>query len=425
MTASGLPYAEAVAAVLAQAAALPVERVPLEAADGRALAEPVHSPVSLPPWDNAGMDGYAVRAADVRGASRDAPVRLAVRGTIAAGADASALAATAGQCVRIMTGAPVPAGADAVVRIEDTDRGEATVAIFDDRDVQSRGRNIRPRGEDVAAGACVFEAGTSIGPAQLGVLASIGAATVAVHRRPRVTVLSSGDELVLLDRFDEVLAGRRIVSSSSYMLPSLLQRAGADVTRLPLTRDDEGAMREAIGGALDAGCDLLVTTGGVSVGAHDYTRSALEAVGATLRFWRARIRPGGPIGTGVVRGVPWLGLPGNPVSTMVTARLFALPLVRRLAGHAAVQPVTLRVRAVETAPTPAPLTHFLRVTLAPGHDGVPEAQLAGGQSSGQLRTLAVAKALLIVPEADEAMRAGELYDALPLGEEALWRASTP
>ncbi len=423
-TPTGLAFDDALAAVLADREPLPMALVPLERAAGCALAEAIRSPVDVPPWDNAGMDGYAVRAADVLGASASRPVRLPVVGTVAAGATPGARLEP-GTCLRIMTGAPVPAGADAVIRLEDTDRGEATVTIQDDRDARSAGRNVRPHGEDLAAGAVVLERGTTLGPAQLGVLASAGAAMVPVHRRPRVAVLSSGDELVLLDRFAEVTAGRRIVSSSSYALPALFERAGAEVRRLPLAEDREAAVRAAIEGALDAGCDLLVTTGGVSVGAHDCTRAALEGCGGVLRFWRARIRPGGPLGTGDVGGVPWLGLPGNPVSTLVTAHLFALPLLRRLAGHARVRPVPWRVRAMEGAPTPAPLTHFLRVRLAPGGDGVLEARLAGGQSSSQLRAMAVADALLIVPEAAPAVVPGTLYDAVPLGDAALWGELPP
>ena len=411
-----LSFDEALDAILQQAdgRTTETEQVAIERALGRALGAPVRSGVALPPWDNAGMDGYAVRRADVMGATSDAPRVLPVLGMSAAGADATTLPwVQQGTALRIMTGAPMPPGADAVLRIEDTDQGIEQVAVFDDRDANGRG-NVRPRGEDVAAGSDLFAGGTTIGASHLGVLASIGAHTVPVHRAPRVTIVSSGDELVMLDRFDEVEAGQRIVSSTSYALPAMLRTAGADVRTLPLVPDTLDALTGALVGALVDGCDLLITTGGVSVGAHDYTRDALAALGGRQTFWRARIRPGGPIGTGTVRDVPWLGLPGNPVSTMVTGSLFAWPLIRRLGGHAGYRPLRLPVRFLDHADTPAPLTYFLRVILSAGADGMPEARLAGPQGSNLLRTMALANALLMIPPEVSRADAGMIFTAVLL-----------
>ncbi len=411
-----LSFDEALDAILLQAdgrSGVP-EHIALEQALGRALSAPVGSRIALPPWDNAGMDGYAVQRADVIGATRAAPRVLPVLGMSAAGADATALPwVQQGTALRIMTGAPMPPGADAVVRIEDTDHGIEQVTVFDDRDATGRG-NVRPRGEDVAAGSELFADGITIGAAHLGVLASIGARTVAVYPAPRVTIVSSGDELVMLDRFDEVEAGRRIVSSTSYALPALLRTAGADIRTVPLVPDTLRAMTDALAGALDDGCDLLITTGGVSVGAHDYTRDALAALGGRQTFWRARIRPGGPIGSGTVRDVPWLGLPGNPVSTLVTGSLFAWPLIRRLGGHAGHRPLRVPVRFLDAADTPAPLTHFLRVIVSAGADGMPEARLAGAQGSNLLRTMALANALLLIPPEVSRAEAGMLFTAILL-----------
>jgi molybdopterin molybdotransferase len=414
--ASGLRFSEALAAVLAHADSQPLrtEHRALTDALGCALAEDIVSRIALPPWDNAGMDGYAVLKTDVLGATAAVPRLLRVIGTSAAGADATALPwVQRGTAVRIMTGAPMPPGADAVIRVEDTDGGEASVAVRDDRDAQGRG-NIRPRGEDISANRVLFARGTSVRAAHLGALASIGVATVPVFRPPRVRIVSSGDELVMLDRFDDVEAGQRIVSSSSYALPALLRGAGADVTMAPLVPDRLDALTAALDEALDGDCDLLVTTGGVSVGAHDYTREALAALGGTQTFWRARIRPGGPIGTGRVRDVPWLGLPGNPVSTLVTGALFAWPLLRRLGGHAGVHPVRVPVRMRDAIETPAPLTYFVRVTLQVGADGVLEARLAGAQGSNLLRTMAMADALLEVPEGTARVEAGDTMPAILL-----------
>lgn len=414
--ASALSFADALAAVLQQVQQRPRVRevIPVEQALGRALADDVYSRIALPPWDNAGMDGYAVQKADVLGASAAVPRELPVIGTSVAGADPTALPwVQKGTAVRIMTGAPMPPGADAVIRVEDSDGGETRVRITSDRDTHGRG-NVRPRGEDIAANAVLFTAGTSLRASHLGALASIGMRDVPVYRAPRVTIVSSGDELVLLDRFDEVESGHRIVSSSSYALPALLRGSGAEVTMAPLVHDSLPALTRALSDALDTGCDLLVTTGGVSVGAHDYTRDALAELGGSQTFWRARIRPGGPIGTGTVRGVPWLGLPGNPVSTMVTGALFAWPLLRTLGGHRSVMHARIPVRMLDAAETPAPLSYFLRVTVHVGDDGMLEARLAGAQGSNLLRTMALADALLEVPESQDRVEPGSQMHAILL-----------
>lgn len=414
MTAAALTYEAALSSIVNAAVPLPLEQVELSVADGRALGAPITSPVSLPPWDNSGMDGYAVRRSDLARVTSSQHVALRVIGTVAAGADPARLPVVhEGAAVRIMTGAPVPPGADAVIRVEDTDGGTDDVQIRDARDLHGRG-NIRPRGEDVAEGEVLFAAGTSLGSSHLGVLASVGSAMVTVHRRPRVTVLSSGDELVLLDRFDEVRAGRRIVASSTYALPSLLRAAGAEVVVAPIVPDTLDAMVRAIDDAVGGGCDLLITTGGVSVGAHDYTRDALVALGGTVDFWRARIRPGGPIGTGQVGGATWLGLPGNPVSTMVTGTLFAWPLIRRLGGHTRTMHKTLPVTMRDRFETPAALTYFVRVVLERGETGELEARLAGAQGSNLMRTMATAEALLVVPEDRACAMPGDRFDAVLL-----------
>ncbi len=416
-----LPYADALASLLASCThrVTPAITVPLADAPGHALAAPVASPIALPPWDNAGMDGYAVQRRGVIGAGVESPRSLRVIGTSVAGSDPAHLPAlTAGTAVRIMTGAPIPPGADAVIRVEDTavardEHGDECVRVRHDRDATLL-LHIRARGEDVIPGMEVFSAGTTVRSAHVGLLASIGCAQVPVHRAPRVTVLSSGDELVTLEGFDEVLAGRRIVSSSSYALPALLRSAGATVTMAPLVPDTLEAMTAAMDGALSAGCDLLVTTGGVSVGEYDFTRDALKALGGTQRFWRARIRPGGPIGTGMLRSVPWIGLPGNPVSTLVTAILFAWPLLRQLGGHGRVHHLPLSVRATEGLETPAPLTYFLRARLALAADGVLEATTTGAQGSHLQRSMAFADALIEVPEAMRRVEPGTMLRALAI-----------
>jgi molybdopterin molybdotransferase len=243
-------------------------------------------------------------------------------------------------------------------------------------------------------------------------------------RRPRVAFVSSGDERGDVDAFDEVRAGRRIVSSNSYTVPAMARDAGAVATDHGVARDTVDALRERLGAALAAGCDVLVTTGGISVGEHDHTREALGAFGLVQRFWRARIRPGGPVGAGTVRAadgrtVPWLGLPGNPVSAMVTFELFVRPLVRRLAGHARLFRAPIAVTLAHDVETPAPLTHFLRVQLAMDDTRGWIARLTGGQGSNLLTSMTAADALLVVPETVDRAPAGSVLRALPLGDGAL------
>ena len=415
---TSLTVTEASAAILAELHPLATETIALVHAAGRVLARDVTSPLALPPWDNSSMDGYAVRAADVRGARGDAPVALPVTATIAAGAQPpSALAP--GTAMRIMTGAPVPDGADSVIRVEDTDRGDERVLIIDARDA---GRNVRPRGEDLRAGEVAARAGTPIGPAQLGVLASVGAREVVVHRRPRVAVLSTGDEVVDLDAFDEVLAGRRIVSSNSYTLRAAVAESGAEAVDLGICPDDRSALKARIREAHEAHCDLVLTSGGVSVGTYDFTREVLRELGARMRFWRVRIRPGGPLGFGLLGGMPWLGLPGNPVSAMVTFELFARPAIRRLRGEPLPFPRPFAVVTDDEVSIAAPLTHFFRVTVSPDDGGQLHARLTGPQGSGLLTSMARADALLVVPLEQYGrgpVSAGTVLQAIPLGDRPL------
>jgi len=403
---------EASGRILRDARPLEAERVPLREALGRVLAEDVSSPIDHPPWDNSSMDGYAVRASDVAFASESEPVTLWVLETVRAGQRPSQAVAPR-TAIRVMTGAPVPEGADTVVRVEDTDGGEQRVAIRDARDA---GRNVRPRGEDLRAGTVALGRGTVIGAAQLGVLASVGCAMVPVHRRPRVAVLASGDEVVDLDQFDAVLRGDRIVSSNSYTIAAAVLAAGADVVDLGIVGDDPAAYEARIAGA--RGCDLLVTSGGVSVGAFDFTKDVLRSLGADLHLWRVRMRPGAPLGFGTLDRMPWLGLPGNPVSAMVTFELFGRPLIRALRGEPKVFRRTIAVRTRDDILLAAPLTHFMRAVVEWDGDAA-VARLTGPQGSGLLTSMARANALLVVPPERQVVRAGESLRAMLLGDDAL------
>ena len=368
------------------------------------------------------MDGYAVRSADLKSASSSSPVVLQLVGTVAAGAPTVRVIG-AGEAMRIMTGAPVPAGADSVIRVEDTDAGTHSVRVLDDRDVL---RNVRPRGEDIAKGDIAVASGTELYPGHVGLLASVGRAELRVHRRPRVAVLASGDELVDVEQFDEVLSADggatsgKIVTSNSYSLEAAVRQAGAEPLSLGFVGDDPVAMRDRL---TSCDCDLLVTTGGVSVGEFDFTRSVLAELGATHRFWRVRLRPGAPVGFGLLRGTPWLGLPGNPVSTLVTFELFARPAIRKMMGHSLLFRRPVRVRLAEPVTIAAALTHFLRAELVPQGDEL-VARLTGPQGSGLLSSMARANALLIVPPERGRIEAGELVDALILRDD-VQHADTP
>lgn len=413
-TRTHLEVADAIARVTAAIRPLATERVPRAEAHGRVLARAVASRVALPPWRNAAMDGYAVRAADIA----TTPVTLPVTETVAAGQFPSG-PIVAGAATRVMTGAPVPEGADTVVRVEDTDGGVARVEIRGNRDAL---KNVRPLGEDVQAGAEALPAGLTIGPAHLGVMAAVGCDAVEVFRQPRVAILSSGDELVTPERFAEVEAGRKIVSSNSVTLEALVRDSGGVPVPLGIAADTPESLREHLARA--AGCDLIITSGGISVGAFDHVRDVLEALGASLDFWRVRMRPGAPIGFGLLGGTPWLGLPGNPVSTMVTFELFARPAIRKMRGHAALHRATIPVTLAEDVRVGVDLTHFLRVVVTRGADGGHTARLTGPQSSGILRSMALANALLVLPRGVLEAPAGTTLRAIPLGADGPF-ADTP
>ena len=371
------------------------------------LAEPVVSPIDLPPWDNSAMDGYAVRSADLVRPG----VTLRLVEAVAAGQFPSR-AIGAGEAARIFTGAPLPSGADTVIRQEDTETpDDGCVTIKDLRDSK---RNLRFRGEDIRRGSTVLPAGTALGPAQLGVLASIAHEPVSVHRPPVVAFFGSGDEIVDLDRKDEILAGKKIATSNSYTLGGMIRRAGGIPRELGVAADRPDSLREHFARA--RGADLLVTTAGVSVGEHDFVRTVLEELGCVMKLWRIRMRPGAPLGFGVWDGMPWIGLPGNPVSTMVTFELFVRPAIRRLLGSPLPFRRTVPVVTGEPITLGPKLRHFLRAVVSPRADQQLEARLTGPQGSGILTSMVAANALLIVPEDRPQVPAGETLSAILLDD---------
>ena len=405
---------DASAKILAGIRPLDTERVPLAEARGRVLAEKVVSPITIPAWDNSAMDGYAVRAADVAGASERAPKTLRVLERVAAGAFPTKRVEP-GTATRIMTGAPIPEGADTVIRVEDSDGAMDRVAIRSDRD---NNKNVRRRGEDIHAGDTVLDAGAPLSAAQLGVLSSVGAREVAVYRRPRVAFMASGDEVVDLDRFDEVRAGKKIVTSNSYTLAALIAANGGIPIDLGIARDDPEDIRARLLRGIEERADLILTSAGISAGEYDYVRTVLADLGVTLDLWKVRMRPGAPLGYGRLYDVPWIGLPGNPVSTMVTFELFVRPVLRRMQGHARLHRRPVRVVLEEPVTIGAKLTHFLRAIVSVRADGSLAARLTGPQGSGILTSMTRANALLVVPEDRPRVEAGESLNAIPITEDA-------
>ena len=404
-----LAPAEAARRILQEVRRQPPLRLPLDDALGTVLAERAISPLDIPPWTNSAMDGYAARAEDVRGATPQAPKRLNVVEVLPAGSFPTR-ALGPGECARIFTGAPLPEGADSVIRQEDTDSGSGEVAILNDRDCLV---NIRRAGEDIRKGEVVLLDGTELGAAHLGVLASIAVSHPVVYRRPRVGILGGGDEIVDVDQPEAIIAGRKVASSNTHTLQALVRLAGGEPLNLGLSADTPESIRAHLARAAE--CDLLVTTAGISVGEHDHLRAVLADLGAELRFWKLSMRPGAPVGFGVLGPTPWIGLPGNPVSTMVTFELFVRPAIRAMLGHPLPFRRTVPVRVGEPIRLGPKLQHFLRAVVTPGPEGL-EARLTGPQGSGILTSMVKANALLIIPEGQHETPEGALASALVLDD---------
>jgi molybdopterin molybdotransferase len=396
-----LPFEEARARLLAGVRALGAERVPLAAAAGRVLAADLVAAGPLPPFDHSAMDGYAVATRDLEGTG---PWRLSLAGESSAGRPGPALAR--GSACRIFTGAPIPPGADAVVMQEHVTRAGAR----DETEIRFErpcrpGQHVRRAGEDLAAGARAIAAGTRLGAGGLALAAMLGASELRVARRPRVTVLCTGDELRAPG---EAERPGSIFESNSAALSALARQAGADVRVAPITRDDPRETASAIEQGLD-GSDVLLTVGGVSVGDHDVVRPALERAGVTLDFWRVAIKPGKPLAVGRRGAAYVLGLPGNPASAIVTLAMFGMPLVRALQGDTSAIARPIRA-AFEAERRRSPdRVEMVRATLAvAGGELVLRAH--DNQASGAATSLAHSDGLALVPPGEEPLAAGTRVD---------------
>jgi molybdopterin molybdotransferase len=409
---------EALERILSYVSVLEPEEKPILEALGQVVAEDIVSDVEIPPHDNTAMDGYAVRAADTAGASAEAPVTLRVVGELAAGYlfDGSVEPGTA---VRIMTGAPMPRGADAVVPFEETDEPEGrgfgsfaksrdTVGILK---AAEPGANIRYAAEDVRRGQAIITKGSVLHPAQIGVLASLGMAKVRVHRRPVVAVLSTGDEV---REPGQPLQPGQIYDSNAYSVSALVLASGGIPKRLGIAKDTVEALTAKLREGLDA--DMLVTSAGVSRGDYDVVKDVLAKEGE-INFWTVRMRPGKPLAFGAFasggRRVPHIGLPGNPVSSMVSFELFGRPAIFKMLGRSDWQRPVVRAIAEEPIPNTDGRRVFARAILTT-RDGRYHVALTGPQGSGILTSMAVANALAVVPEDVPGVRPGEEVDAILL-----------
>ncbi|MBI2723701.1 MAG: molybdopterin molybdotransferase MoeA [Chloroflexi bacterium] len=409
---------EALGRILSFVALLPAEDTPILDALGQVVAEDVLSGMDIPPLDNTAMDGYAVRAADTAGATDATPVTLAVAGELAAGYVYDGTLAP-GTALRIMTGAPMPAGADAVVPFEETDepsgrdfgtfaKSRSTVGILKAADA---GANIRRAAEDVHRGQLIMPRGTVIHPPQVGVLASLGMATVRAHRRPVVAILSTGDEV---REPGTPLAPGQIYDSNAYSIAAMVRENGGIPRRLGIARDTVEALTEKLRGGLDA--DMLVTTAGVSRGDYDVVKDVLAREGK-VDFWTVRMRPGKPLAFGTFtsggRQVPHIGLPGNPVSSMVSFELFGRPAIYKMLGRSDWQRRIVRATAVEAIANPDQRRTFARAIVTE-RDGRYTAALTGPQGSGILTSMAAANAFAVVPEDVPLVQPGDDVDVMLL-----------
>ncbi len=387
---------QALRTILDNVAPLGIERVSIREALGRVLAQEIRSTRDIPGFDNSAMDGYAVRSSDIAGASAQRPVKLKVTGTIAAGSMPNSDVA-AGCASRIMTGAPIPPGADAVVPVEQTSGGDATVEILVS---VPAGSFIRPRGEDLRRNEPAIAPGRRLGPSEIGLLASLNRAMVEVYRRPRVAILATGDEIIDID---QAPTGAQVVNSSGYALAAAVSEAGGEAVMLKLARDSIDEIRERF---IEASAfDAVLSTGGVSVGQFDHVKPVLEELGLRRLFHGVAQKPGRPMMFGLVGGRPIFALPGNPVSTVVCFYLYVRPALLRMGGRSDLGLPRVTARCAVDIRTAANLTEFIRVRVE-RRDCELYATPTGAQGSGILSSLSLADGLLIGPASETVLKAG-------------------
>jgi molybdopterin molybdotransferase len=383
--------------ILSHIQPLGFEKVSLLESQGRVIAEDIYASRDIPPLDNSGMDGYAVRYVDIQQASSSQPVRLEIIEDLPAGS-VSKKTLEKGQAIRIMTGAPIPRGADAVVQVEDTTKEDRFAQIF--RAVPF-GENIRRAGEDVGNGDRVISKGDLIRPAEVGMLASVGRSFVSVFQRPLVAILCTGEELVDVDgRLDEA----KIVSSNSYTLAAQVKDSGAIPIQLGIARDRKEDIEEKLRQGIRA--DVLISSAGISVGDYDLVKDVLKDLGMEMVFWKVAMKPGKPLAFGTIAGKPAFGLPGNPVSSMVSFEQFVRPSLLKMMGHHQLFRPTIEAILKEDIQKEPGRRHYIRALVSFEKDRY-FVTTTGAQGSGILRSMVRANGLVVIPENQEMVRAGE------------------
>ncbi len=389
--------------VLDATSVLGCEKTGLLEALGRVLGEDIVAPRANPPWDNSAMDGFAVRWADIHSEHAISTIpELNIIEDVAAGAVATKTVGP-GEAIRIMTGAPMPAGADTVVRVEYTELSEASKVRIMMREY-GQGANIRPKGDDVHEGDCIIAKGTTLRSGEIGMLAILAKSFVLVHQRPRVGILSTGDELADLDEsFDE----NKIVNSNSYGIAAGVQEAGGIPVLLGIAKDNPDSLKDKIRQGLT--CDILVLSGGVSMGDYDFTKPVFAELGADMNFWKLAIRPGQPVAFGKIQGKLAFGLPGNPVSSMVTFDQLVRPAMLKLGGHTTWERPKVQAVFQETFSKQTDRRHFLRGVLA-HENGDLVVRTTGKQGSGILTSMVKANGFIDVPEEVEKLQPGDVVN---------------
>jgi molybdopterin molybdotransferase len=388
---------EALQTILDTCRPMGLEKVDILGAASRVIGEDIYASRDIPSTANSAMDGYALCFYDTKTASAAKPVELKVIETIAAGT-APKKTVKSGEAARIMTGAPIPKGADAIVRREDTEEKGKIVLI---KMAASEGQDIRLSGEDVQKGECVIAAGSVLRPGHVGMLAALGRAFVPVYSRPRVAILSTGDELVDLETDP---APGKIVNSNSYALAAQVLDCGGIPMIMGIVRDTKAQLADAFQAARRA--DVILSSGGVSMGDYDFVKDVMGDVGNAMHFWQVAMRPGKPLAFGAIGGVPLFGLPGNPVSVMVSFEQFVRPYLLKMQGHANLLRPVARAQSAQAIEKKAGLTYFLRAVVE-RKDGLLTARLTGEQGSGILKSMVAANAFIVLDEAAPKVKKGE------------------
>jgi molybdopterin molybdotransferase len=391
-----IPVEKALQTILAHFRPLGLEEVNILKAQGRVTGKNIKASRNIPPADNSAMDGYAVKHIDITKASVENPVMLKIIEDIPAG-KVPRKKLKRGETARIMTGAIIPEGADTVIRQEDTLRKEDAVSILVSA---GKGRDIRFAGEDVKKGELVIPAGTVIGPAHTGMLASLGHSAVSVYRRPRVAIMSTGDELVNIHR--DPPPGK-IVNSNSYALAAQVMACGGIPVMLGITRDTKAALQKTFQKAL--GADVIISSGGVSVGDYDFVKDVMGEMGNAMHFWQVAMRPGKPLAFGAIDGVPLFGLPGNPVSVMVSFEQFVRPSLLKMQGHTNIFRPLIAATSLQEIQKSAGIKHFIRAIVRKEND-VYTASTTGEQGSGILKSMVLANGLIVIEENDTLVKKG-------------------